>query len=105
VSYSDPDGEAQELREGSFFLTQSELKPGDFLVDHPSVSTPHALVQVGGAKGFSVQDLMSDQGVFRKRGDGSFEKMEESFVVEHGDWLRFGEIEYLVSLIAHVGRA
>ncbi len=104
VNYSHPDGVATELREGKFFVTASSLKSSDLIVDDPSISTPHALVSVTVDLGLQVQDLMSDRGVFiRRRGDDSYRRESDVARVEHGDWLRFGDVEYLVSLIAHVG--
>ncbi|MCB0310305.1 MAG: FHA domain-containing protein [Bdellovibrionales bacterium] len=103
VSYSDPDGMAVELREGKFFVSSSSLKSHDLVIDDPSVSTPHALCSIGLEDGFRIQDLMSDRGVFVRRRSGDTYQREELCRVEHGDWVRFGDIEYLVSLIAHVG--
>lgn len=104
VSYTDPDGAATELREGKFFVTASSLKDSDLIIDEPSISTPHALVSVSIDGGLQVQDLMSDRGVFvRRRGDDTYRREADVTRVEHGDWLRFGDVEYLVSLIAHVG--
>jgi pSer/pThr/pTyr-binding forkhead associated (FHA) protein len=104
VSYTDPDGAATELREGKFFVTASSLKDSDLIIDEPSISTPHALVSVSTDGGLQVQDLMSDRGVFvRRRGDDTYRREPDVTRVEHGDWLRFGDVEYLVSLIAHVG--
>lgn len=104
VSYSDPDGAATELREGKFFVTASSLKQTDLIIEDPTISTPHALVSVGIESGLRVQDLMSDRGIFvRRRGDDTYRREADVVNVEHGDWLRFGDVEYLVSLIAHVG--
>jgi hypothetical protein len=105
VNYAlDADGAATELREGKFFVTASSLKPTDLIIDDSSISTPHALVVVGTDTGLQVQDLMSDRGVFvRRRGADSYQREYEVVHVEHGDWVRFGDVEYLVSLIAHVG--
>ena len=55
-------------------------------------------------EGFVVQDLMSERGVFvRRREDDTYQKIDDTVTVEHGDWVRFGDVEFLVSLIAHVG--
>ena len=103
VSYQDPDGAAIELREGRFFVSRSGLKGNDLILEDPSVATPHALLTVNQEKGLVVQDLMSERGVFvRRRGGGSYLK-EELFQAQHGDWIRFGDVEFLISLIAHVG--
>lgn len=104
VNYSNPDGDATELREGKFFVTASSLKSSDLILEDSSVSTPHALCVVSTDTGFQVQDLMSDRGVFvRRRGADSYQREYEIVSVEHGDWVRFGDVEFLVSLIAHVG--
>jgi len=104
VSYADSDGEAMELREGKFFISRTSLKPTDFIIDDESVSTPHALVMVTTDSLLKVQDLMSERGVFvRPRGVDTYQRAAESVEVRNGDWLRFGDVEYLLCLIAHVG--
>lgn len=104
VSYADPDGKSIELREGKFFVAGSSLKENDLIIDDKSISTPHALVSVGGETGLRIQDLMSDRGVFLRHGEsGAYQRREEPCTVEHGDWVRFGDVEFLVCLIAHVG--
>jgi hypothetical protein len=104
VSYEQPDGEAIELREGKFFVTSSSLKQTDLILDDSSISTPHAMVRVGAEGKLWVQDLMSERGVFVRSGRrDNYRRQEEPFEVENGDWLRFGDVEFLVSLIAHVG--
>ena len=97
VSYAKPEGEALPLREGRFFVTASSLKPNDFIIEDGSVSTPHAMVALSPESGMQIQDLMSDRGVFvRRRGMGAYARTEERVVLEHGDWVRFGDVEYLV---------
>ena len=104
VSYADPDGQATELREGKFFITAKALKDNDLIITDPSISTPHSMVTVGGDLGLVVQDLMSDRGIFlRRRGRDTYVREYGSFEVNHGDWLRFGDVEFLITLIAHVG--
>ncbi len=103
VSYSESEGSSIELREGRFFATRNSLKQSDLIIDDPSVSTPHALVIVG-ADSVKLQDLMSDRGVFHRGRDAdSYRKEVDPFPVSHGDWIRFGDVEFLVSLIAYVG--
>ena len=104
VSYLDPNGSAQELREAKFFISRSSLKETDLIIEDKSISTPHALVSVSLSEGLRIQDLMSDRGVFvRRRGGDAYQRIEETAKIEHGDWVRFGDVEFLVSLIAHVG--
>ena len=104
VSYEDPNGRAIELREGRFFVTASSLKPSDLVLSDPSVSTPHAMVKVTAQAELQIQDLMSDRGVFlREREGAAYQREAEEFTVRNGDWIRFGDVEFLVSLIAHVG--
>jgi len=104
VSYDDPNGSAIEIREGKFFVSRERLKPNDLVVDHESISTPHAVLVTEVGSGLHIQDLMSDHGLFvKKRGSSEYEKQEDRVSVSHGDWLRFGEVEFLVSLVAHVG--
>lgn len=104
VSYDDPDGEAIELREGKFFVTAGSLKKTDLILDDPSVSTPHAMISVSVDHGMIVQDLMSEKGVHvRRRGSDGYNQEQEQVTLEHGDWVKFGEVEFLLALIAHVG--
>lgn len=104
VSYADPAGTAIELREGKFFLTRTSLKSSDLVIADASISTPHAMFTVGVKSGLVVQDLMSDRGVFVRRADAETYKREDgAVVVGHGDWLRFGDVEFLITLVAHVG--
>ena len=105
VNYADPKGVAVELREGRFFMTRSSLKNSDLVVDDESVSTPHALISVSGpGETVRVQDLLSDRGVFmRRRNSDNFQRISDAVNLEHGDWVRFGEVEYLLCLIARAG--
>lgn len=104
VTYSSPEGEAIELREGRFFVTSSSLKETDLILEDESVSTPHAMITVSVDTGLIVQDLMSERGVFvRRRGAGVYEREPEPTEIENGDWVRFGDVEFLVSLIPYVG--
>lgn len=103
VSYKTAKGESVELRSGKFFVTGAALKPNDLLLQDPSVSTPHALAKVD-AGSLIVRDLMSEQGVsVKRRGRNSFERCDDEVILEHGDSVRFGQVEYLVCLVAHVG--
>lgn len=100
VSYADTRGASLELREGKFFVTAKSIKENDLVLDDRSVSTPHALVGCGLDGTLTVQDLMSERGVFvRRRGSNQYRQEEEAIPVEHGDWLRFGDLEFLVVLI------
>jgi len=55
--------------------------------------------------GLLVQDLMSETGVFvRREGDAIYRKEEEAIILGHGDWVRFGEQEFLVTLIPSLPR-
>jgi hypothetical protein len=105
VSYAASGGTAVELREGRFFVTQSGLKSTDLVIDHPSVSTPHALATVSVDVGFHLQDLMSNEGLFiRRRGTEDFIREVHATVLEHGDWVRFGSVDFQVALISQVGQ-
>lgn len=105
VNFSDPKGVGYELREGKFFVSHAPLKANDFVLNHPSVSTPHALMTLSDEYGLLVQDLMSETGVFvRREGDAIYRKEEEAVILGHGDWIRFGEEEFLVTLIPSLPR-
>lgn len=100
VSYENPDGRAIELREGKFFVTGSSIRATDLILEDPSISTPHALMAVSAEGGLVVQDLMSDRGVFvRSSGGGGYRREEGTVHVAHGDWIRFGDVEFLVIVV------
>lgn len=105
VSYADAEGEAIELREGKFFVSGRPIRENDLVIEDDSVSAPHAIITVSASKGLLIQDLMSEEGVHVRRGpQGEFTQEEEVAEVHHGDWVRFGQVEFLVSLVAHVGQ-
>ena len=100
VSFERPEGSAIELREGRFFVTGSSLKPSDLVLTHESVSTPHALVSALSGDSLRVQDLLSEGGVhIRRRQADAYQRISDAVSLEHGDWVRFGEVEFLVTLI------
>lgn len=100
VSYENPDGRAIELREGKFFVTGSSIRPTDLILEDPSISTPHALMAVSAEGGLVIQDLMSDRGVFvRSTNGGGYRREEGTAHVGHGDWIRFGDVEFLVIVV------
>ncbi|MCI5066147.1 FHA domain-containing protein [bacterium] len=100
VSFKERDGKALELREGKFFVTGSSLKKNDLVLKNSSVSTPHALVSISVDRGLLVQDLMSENGVFLLgANDDNYQREEETVRLEHGDSVRFGDEEFLVSLL------
>lgn len=100
VSFESPDGRAIELREGKFFVTGTSIRGTDLVVEDPSISTPHALMSVSGDGGLMIQDLMSDRGVFRRSGErGQYIREDGVFTLEHGDWVRFGDVEFLVTVV------
>jgi hypothetical protein len=104
VSYRDADGKAVEIREGKFFVSRSRVKDSDLVIDDRSVSSPHALCAIGVGQRLRIQDLMSDNGVFIKhRDEHEFIRISETADLEHGDWVKFGDVEYNVCLVAHVG--
>ncbi len=98
VSFAtNPLGSSIELREGKFFISGKQLKPTDLVVEHQSVSTPHAIASAGLDQGLSLHDLMSEKGVFLKRkGEQNYKKEDEQFIARSGDWVKFGDAEYMV---------
>jgi len=55
--------------------------------------------------GLLVQDLMSDHGVFVRAGDdGSYRREDGVIRVSHGDWLKFGDVEFLVIIVPSSSR-
>jgi hypothetical protein len=104
VSFASAQGTGVELREGKFFVTNSSLKPKDLVFDDESISTPHALMTVNSQEGVLIQDLMSEHGVHvKKLGSGKYQALNDSSLLEHGDWLKIGKLEFLVSLLPQVG--
>lgn len=104
VNYSEPNGTSIELREGRFFVTSTPLRPTDLVLDDKTISTPHAMFTIGLDTGIVIQDLKSDRGVFvREREASTYRREYDNAELQHGDWLRFGDLEFLVSIIAHVG--
>ncbi len=100
VSFESPDGRAIELREGKFFVTGTSIRGTDLVVEDPSISTPHALMSVSSEGGLLIQDLMSDRGVFVRSGDrGQYQREDGIVHVSHGDWIRFGDVEFLVTIV------
>lgn len=100
VSFESPDGRAIELREGKFFVTATSIRGTDLVVEDPSISTPHALMSVSADNGLMIQDLMSDRGIFVRSGDrGQYQREDGPIEVRHGDWVRFGDVEFLVTVV------
>ena len=54
--------------------------------------------------GVDLQDLMSDRGVFiRTQDHGAYTRVEERISLGHGDWVRIGDVEFLVVLVPSPG--
>jgi hypothetical protein len=99
VSYENPDGRAIELRVGRFFITGSSIRGSDLILEDQSISTPHALVAIT-ENGFQLQDLMSERGTFvRQQGEAQYSREEGVMEIRHGDWIRFGDVEFLVTIV------
>ncbi len=100
VSYQEAVGVSREIREGKFFVTAKSLKPNDLIIEDDSVSTPHAMITVSHELGFQIQDLMSEHGLYiKKHGSKKYEVIDDIEVVENGDWIRFGNIEFMVVIM------
>jgi len=99
VSFENPDGRAIELRGGRFFITGTGIRDSDLILEDQSISTPHALMAITD-RGLMIQDLMSDRGTFiRSQGDSQYRREELAVELQHGDWLRFGDVEFLVTIV------
>ena len=104
VSYVDSNGSSIELREGRFFVSSTQLRNTDLVLEDDTISTPHAMFTIGTDTGILIQDLKSDRGIFVRTADATAYRREyDTVVLQHGDWVRFGDLEFLVSVIAHVG--
>lgn len=101
VSFASPEGAAVELREGRFFITSANVRGADLVLNDDSISSPHALVVI--ESGLVVQDLVSETGVFvRRAGSTEFKQEIDSVELFHGDSVRFGNVEFIVSLLPDV---
>lgn len=99
VSFENPDGRAIELRGGRFFITGSNIRESDLILEDQSISTPHALMSITD-RGLMIQDLMSERGTFiRSSGDSQYRREEGIIDLAHGDWIRFGDVEFLVVIV------
>jgi hypothetical protein len=99
VSFENQDGRAIELRGGRFFITGSNIRESDLILEDQSISTPHALMSITD-RGLMIQDLMSERGTFiRSSGNSQYRREEGVIDVEHGDWIRFGDVEFLVVIV------
>lgn len=105
VSFVDPDGSSIELREGRFFVSGTQLRPTDMVFEDETISTPHAMFTISAEDGIVIQDLKSERGVFiREDGSSAYRREYDSSSLHHGDWVRFGDLEFLVSVIAGAGK-
>ncbi len=96
----DPTGVARELRTGQFFIGKQRLRNNDMVLSESTVSTPHALVKANFKDGIRMQDLMSEHGTFVKRaGQNGYNRHYEAITLQHGDWLKLGDHEVLISLL------
>lgn len=99
VSYENPDGRAIELRAGRFFVTGTSIRGTDLIIEDQSISTPHALMSIT-ENGLQLQDLMSERGTFvRAQGEAQYRREDGVIEVRHGDWVRFGDVEFLVTVV------
>jgi hypothetical protein len=99
VSYEHPDGRAIELRAGRFFVTGTSIRSTDLILEDQSISTPHALMSIT-ENGLQIQDLMSERGTFvRCQGEAQYIREEGVIEIRHGDWIRFGDVEFLVTVV------
>lgn len=100
VSFESPDGRAIEIREGKFFVTGTNIRGTDLVIEDPSISTPHTLMSISSEKGLLIQDLMSERGVFVRSGERGQYRREDGLVeLKHGDWVRFGDVEFLLTVV------
>jgi pSer/pThr/pTyr-binding forkhead associated (FHA) protein len=87
-----------EIRVGKFLLTQKQLRQNDLVIDHPSISIPHAMF-VCSEEGIHVQDLLSSHGTYITRGNAKEKKIDDQFELKTRDKIRFGQVETLLILI------
>lgn len=100
VIYTDAGASSMELRSGRYFITRNKIKGHDILIDDESISTPHAMLILDSESGVQIQDLLSEEGVYVRRAAAQdYEQVEDLEVLENGDWVRFGNVEYLLVLV------
>ncbi|MCC6933395.1 MAG: FHA domain-containing protein [Deltaproteobacteria bacterium] len=106
VTYlSDFRGAPIEIREGRFFIGGAKLRDTDLVLADESLSVPHCLVKAEGKDGLVMQDLMSEKGTFIKRqGASAYEAITMPTVIEHGDWIKFGDYELMACIVPSDGR-
>ncbi|HMO17047.1 MAG TPA: FHA domain-containing protein [Oligoflexia bacterium] len=101
VNYStNPKGTSFEIRQGKQFIGRQALRSDDLVISDSAVSTPHCLLQADNSESVLLQDLMSEQGTFVKKGaDSEYRQIEASIALQHGDRIRLGSYELVVCLI------
>ena len=101
INFSDDSrGVAREVREGQFFVGKQRLRDTDMVFTDESISTPHCLMRADAESGIFIQDLMSEKGTYIKRSNGDTIQVDsEPRLLNHGDWVIFGEYELLISLV------
>ena len=70
------------------------------VIGHDTLSTPHCLVKADFETGLRVHDLMSEHNTYvRKKSQDQYYRQTGTVTLQHGDWLRFGDYEVMVSLL------
>jgi hypothetical protein len=98
VSFDEPRGRAIEIRGNAFFISRQRIRETDLIIDHDGVMTPHCLVTIKGAS-VTLQDMLSHRLFARKKGQVQYSRVEDKVEVETGDYIRFGDSEFLLVLL------
>ena len=80
-------------------MTGTSIRSTDLILEDQSISTPHALMSIT-ENGLQLQDLMSERGTFvRCQGQAQYTREEGVVELQHGDWVRFGDVEFLITVV------
>jgi hypothetical protein len=119
VAFGKSGVDAIDLRIGKRFVSRELLRGSELIINHSSISTPHAMLKVtrleheknGDPAGMrvKVQDLLTPSGISickakrirpgARPKSADWSRHEEEVVLGSGDWVKFGEVQYLVWLL------
>jgi Uncharacterised protein family UPF0547/FHA domain len=100
VSFEDPKRKSIEIRGNKFFITRTQIRPGDLVVDNESVSSPHALVKVVDGGKVYLQDLLSEHGsAFKDPNSTEYNPVTDGVTISSGSFIKLGNSEFLLVMI------
>jgi Uncharacterised protein family UPF0547/FHA domain len=100
VCFDDPKRKSIEIRGNKFFVTKTQIRSGDLVVDNDSVSSPHALVKVIDGGKVYLQDLLSEQGSsFKDPNSTEYNPVTDGVTISSGSFIKLGKAEFLLVMI------